>query len=121
MAKIEKFEDLVVWQEGFSLATRLYELLSGCKDFGLRDQMQRAAVSIPSNIAEGFERYSNKDFIRFLRIAKGSTGELRTQIQIAIRIGVLSQESGEELINKTRLISSMLHSLIKTRTENFTS
>lgn len=119
MSKIEKFEDLVVWQESLSLATRIYKELADCKNFGLRDQMQRCAVSVPSNIAEGFERYSNKEFIRFLRIAKGSAGELRTQLHIAVEIGLLDKALGEELLSKTRLISSMIHNLIKVRLEKF--
>ena len=79
--------------------------------------MQRCAVSVPSNIAEGFERYSNKEFIRFLRIAKGSAGELRTQLHIAVGIGVTDKILGEELLGKTRLISSMIHNSIKVRLE----
>lgn len=119
MSKIEKFEDLVVWQESLSLAMRVHKELIECKNFGLKDQIQRSAVSVPSNIAEGFERYSNKEFIRYLRIAKGSAGELRTQLHIAIGIGVLDKSVGEELLNKTRLISSMIHNLIKVRSEKF--
>jgi four helix bundle protein len=60
--KIQKFEDLVVWKNSMELAVEIYRLLKDCRDFGLRDQVQRAAVSIPSNIAEGFERQSNKEF-----------------------------------------------------------
>jgi len=119
MARVEKFEDLLVWQKGLAQAIDLYKLLVSCKDFGLRDQMQRSAVSVPSNVAEGFERHSNKEFIRFLRIAKGSNGELRTQIYLAIGIGILQPEIGDELLDKSRIISSMLQNLIKTRLEKF--
>ncbi len=80
--RIEKFEDLVTWQEGMRLAVNVYESLTACQDFGLKDQMQRAAVSIPSNSAVGFERNSNKEFIQFLYIAKSSCGELRTQLYL---------------------------------------
>ncbi len=73
--KVSRFEDLEVWKEGMRLATKIYRALNACRDYGLRDQMQRAAVSIPSNIAEGYERNTNKDFIHFLYIAKGSCGE----------------------------------------------
>jgi four helix bundle protein len=66
-----------------TLSVRVYEVLRGCKDFGLKDQMTRAAVSIPSNIAEGAERDSKAEFIHFLHIAKGSAAELRTQVYIA--------------------------------------
>ena len=68
--KIEKFEDLKIWQASVELAVSLYRELANCKDYGLRDQMQRSAVSIPSNIAEGFDRNSNKEFVRFLKISK---------------------------------------------------
>jgi len=119
MSKVEKFEDLKVWQDGLSLSIYVYETLAGCRDFGLKDQMCRAPVSVPSNIAEGCERHSNKDFIRFLRIAKGSSGELRTQIYIAIGIGLISSEKGNDLISKSRFISAMLQNLIKTRESKF--
>ena len=78
----QSFEELEVWKRGCALAVYVYESLAASRDFGLRDQMQRAAVSIPSNIAEGYER-SSKDFARFLSIAKGSAAELRTQSYIA--------------------------------------
>lgn len=69
MKKIEKFEDYEVWKRFMRLAVDIYQNLKDCKDFGLRDQMQRSAVSIPSNFAEGYERQSNKEFIRFLYIS----------------------------------------------------
>lgn len=119
MATIQKFEDLTVWQKGLSLAIEIYKTLANTTDFGLRDQMQRSSTSIPSNIAEGFEREYNKEFIRFLKIAKGSAGELRTQIYLAIGIGVIDQTVGEDLLEKSRHISSMLRNLIKIREEKF--
>ncbi len=76
--------------------------------------MTRSAISIPSNIAEGAERDTKPDFARFLHIAKGSAGELRTQIYIARQTGILSPAISEELINELKSISSMLHGLIKT-------
>ncbi|QJW91491.1 four helix bundle protein [Spirosoma taeanense] len=120
MAKVEKFEDLLVWQKGLAQAIDLYKLLADWNDYGLRDQMRRSAVSVPSNIAEGFERHTNKEFIRFLRIAKGSNGELRTQIHLAIGVGILNPDTGAVLLAKSRIISSMLQNLIKTREEKFT-
>ncbi len=77
------FEELDVWQRACKLAVRAYEILKGCRDYGLKDQMTRAAISIASNIAEGAERNSKAETIRFLHIAKGSAGELRTQVYIA--------------------------------------
>ncbi|CAG5003543.1 hypothetical protein DYBT9275_03175 [Dyadobacter sp. CECT 9275] len=119
MSKVERFEDLKVWQKGLSLAIDTYKILADCRDFALKDQMCRASVSVPSNIAEGFERHSNKDFIRFLRIAKGSSAELRTQIHIAIGIKLIDDEQGKELITNSRIISAMLQNLIKTRETKF--
>ncbi|MFH1630183.1 MAG: four helix bundle protein [Pseudomonadota bacterium] len=114
-----KFEDLEVWKEGMRIVVKIYLSLNVCRDFGLRDQMQRAAVSIPSNIAEGYERNTNKDFIHFLHIAKGSCSELRTQIYLAVEIGVFDKTAGDELLESTRKISAMLHNFIKVRKERF--
>ena len=117
--KVESFEDLEVWREGMDVARKVYASLKGCKDFGLRDQMQRGAVSIPSNIAEGFERRSNKEFIQHLYIAKGSSAELRTQIMISIGLELIPKESGEQLLEQTRKVARMLYRLIVTRKERF--
>jgi len=117
--KIEKFEDLNVWKESMRLAIEIYRVLDGCKNYGLRDQLQRSAISIPSNIAEGFERQSNKEFIQFLYIAKASCGELRTQLYLAIEVNTIEKIRGEEFIERTRKISSMLFKLIKARKEKF--
>jgi len=79
--RIESFEDLLVWQKGIALVKHVYLVTeTGLlrKDFGLRDQLRRAAVSIPTNIAEGFERSFHKEYLRFLNIAKGSAGEVRS-------------------------------------------
>ena len=82
------------------LAVALYKQLTSCKDFGLRDQIQRAAVSIPSNIAEGYDRNSNKEFIQFFYIAKGSCSELRTQLYIASEVGVIETRQPQISWNK---------------------
>ena len=107
------FEDLEVWQKAFDLAVRIYEALKDCRDYGLKDQMCRAAISIPSNIAEGVERDSQKETTHFLHIAKGSCAELRTQIMIGGRISVLDTEVTGQLIDEAKVISKMLHGLIK--------
>ncbi|AWW00012.1 four helix bundle protein [Arcticibacterium luteifluviistationis] len=119
MSKVEKFEDLKVWQSGLSMSIEIYKTLANCRDYGLKDQMCRSAVSIPSNIAEGFEKEYNKEFIRFLRISKGSAGELRTQIYVAQGIGIIDNTLAEKLLDQCRHISSMLRNLIKTREERF--
>ena len=107
------FEDLEVWRRASRLAVEIYRLLSDCKDFGLKDQMTRSAVSIASNTAEGAERGTAADFKRFLRIAKGSAAELRTQLYIASEIGLVSStEKRLELIMELKAVSSMLQGLI---------
>jgi four helix bundle protein len=107
------FEDLEVWQRACRLAVRVYEELKNCKDFGLKDQMTRAAVSIASNIAEGAERDTAAEFMRFLHIAKGSAAELRTQVYIAAKIDVIKESIQKELTFELKNISSMIHGLIK--------
>jgi four helix bundle protein len=107
------FENLEVWQKACRLTVKLYEVLEDCKDYGLKNQMTRAGISIASNIAEGAERGSVAEFIRFLHIAKGSAAELRTQIYIASRINILSDQMQSELISELKIISSMIHALIK--------
>lgn len=78
--KNAQFEDLDIWKEAMRVSVKIYEVTKPCIDFGFKDQIQRSAVSVPSNIAEGFERQTNKEFIQFLFIANGSCGEMRTQI-----------------------------------------
>lgn len=117
--EVHRFEDLNVWKEAMRLARDIYRELKDCKDFGLRDQLQRSTVSIPSNIAEGFERKSNKEFIRFLYIALGSCAELRTQLYIAIEANIIEKEHGNKYLEQTRKISAMLSKYIKTRVEKF--
>jgi len=107
------FEDLEVWKRACRLAVKIYEILRDCRDYGLKNQMTRAAVSIASNIAEGAERDSVAEYIRFLHIAKGSSAELRTQVYIAQQIAVIKQKTKNELVEELKIISSMLHALIK--------
>jgi four helix bundle protein len=104
------FEDLEVWKRSCLLTVRLYELLRDTREYSLRDQMQRAAVSLASNIAEGAER-GGKDFIRFLTIARGSAAELRTQCYIASRIGVLTIDQMTPLVAELKELSKMLTGL----------
>lgn len=121
MGKIERFEDMEVWQSARRLSREVYILTSKGKfsrDFGLKDQIQRAAVSIMSNIAEGFERSSTKEFLQFLNIAKGSTGEVRSQLYIALDIGYINKDCFDKLYLKTTSISKQLsgfRSYLKTK------
>lgn len=117
--RIEKFEDLNVWKEAMLLSEKIYLAFSNNKDFGLRDQIQRASISIPSNIAEGFDRQINKEFIQYLFIAKGSCSEVRTQLYIALKLKYIDKNLGNELLELTRKISAMLFKLIQTRKNKF--
>jgi four helix bundle protein len=111
----QSFEDLLIWQEGIKLCIEVYTSLKDCRDFGFKDQIQRSSVSVPSNIAEGFERQTDKEFVQYLYIAKGSCGELRTQLYLATELGYLERQKGTELIQKAKKLSSMLQNLIKVR------
>jgi len=109
------FEDLDVWKRGCRLATEVYAAVRDSRDYGLKDQMTRAAVSVPSNIAEGHERDTTPEFVRFLKIAKGSCAELRTQLYIAKRIGAISPENAARMIEECREIGAMLQGLIRSQ------
>ena len=115
MTTVTRFEDLRIWQESMDLSVQVYKILKDCKDYGLKDQIQRSSVSIPSNIAEGFDRNYNKEFIRFLNIAKGSTAELRTQLELAKRIKII--EDLDNLIESTIEISKGIQALINYRSK----
>lgn len=106
------FEDLEVWKRACNLAVFVYETLTNTRDFALRDQMQRASISIASNIAEGSER-PPKDFKRFLRMASGSAAELRTQVYIAGKVNMITSEQMKQIVEETKGISRMLTGLIK--------
>ena len=112
-----RFEDLEVWRRSRRLSADLYKTLAYLKDFGFKDQITRSGLSIPSNIAEGYERDSDKEKKQFLNYAKGSAGELRTQIYIGIDIGYIESEKGKEWLQEAEELSKMLYGLIKsTRT-----
>ena len=116
MTKITRFEDLDCWKEATLLSIEIYCISSEGefgKDFGFRDQIRRAVVSIASNIAEGKERETISEFIRFLYIAKGSAGELRTQLYIANKIGYIDDLKFKELNDKVERLSGMIANLIK--------
>jgi len=101
------FEELDVWKRACRLAVRTYERLRNCRDYGLKDQMTRSAVSIASNIAEGAERNSRAEYIRFLHIAKGSAAELRTQVYIAQQIGIYQNTQATELVTELKKMLSI--------------
>ncbi len=117
--RIGSFEDLEVWKESMRLTVDIYQNSKDCKDYGFKDQIQRSAVSVPSNIAEGYERNSNKEFIQFLYISKSSCAELRTQLYLAHKLEYMEESISNSLFERTRKISAMLFKLIKTRKEKF--
>ena len=116
------FKELKVWQRSKALAVYIYEITnSGSfgKDYSLRDQIRRAAVSIPSNIAEGDERETDKEAVRYFYISKGSSAEVLTQIIIAYEIGYIEKETFEEIELRCTEISGMLSKLIAARSKPF--
>ncbi len=106
------FEKLEVWKRGCRLSVEIYRVLANVHDYGLVDQMTRAAVSIPSNIAEGAERKTDKEYINFLHIAKGSVAELRTQLYIASKLEMIPREKAKDLVQEAKEISAMLQAMI---------
>ena len=109
----QSYEDLDVWQKSVDVSVAVYSLLRSCRDYGFKDQICRAAVSIASNIAEGMERDSKKETTHFLHIAKGSCAELRTQLLIAERIGYVDEMDIKDPKRAAETISRMLQGLIK--------
>ncbi|MBX2889586.1 MAG: four helix bundle protein [Saprospiraceae bacterium] len=113
-----KFKELRVWQDAVSLAEKIYAITNTTlfsKDYGLKDQIRRATVSISSNLAEGDERGSNRQSVHFFNIAKGSAAEVITQLHIANRVGYLEKEVFEALEQETDLLRAAIKNLIKAR------
>ena len=113
--KIKNFYDLEVWQLSMDLAVQLYDFIRGLPReelYVLSDQMRRALISIPSNIAEGQKRNNPKEFRRFLSYSRGSLGELMTQINLCNRLGYLSDDNLERVLNRCGLIDKKLYNLI---------
>jgi four helix bundle protein len=107
----QSFEDLEVWQRGCRLAVDVFKTFASCRNFTMQDQVQRSALSVPCNVAEGYERDSNKEFVRFLNISKGSCGELRTQLYISRKLEFLKKADSDRLVRESKEISAMLHGL----------
>ncbi len=122
--KIRRFQDLEIWKRSVSLVEQIYKVTTSFpKDelYGLTGQIRRAAVSIPSNIAEGFSRFHNKEYKQFLHIALGSCAEITTQIIIASKLNYLEDKKAGFLINEIDEISKMTMSLIKKINEKINS
>ena len=106
------FEDLVVWQRARTLTGQIYNLMQSCRDYGFRDQIQRAAVSILNNIAEGSESGSNQQNIKFLLIARGSCAEVRSMVYLAHDLGYCSEEEESFFVNECQGITGSINKLI---------
>jgi len=113
---VKYFEDLSIWKLSRELTDRIYKITSSgefSRDFGLRDQIRRASVSIMSNIAEGFERGGNQEFSQFLSVAKGSCGEVRSQLYVAMDQGYITQKDSEQLIDDFKKLSIMINNFME--------
>lgn len=116
MSKINSFRDLLVWQKAMVLVTEVYKVTQHyppTEIYGLTSQIRRSAVSIPSNIAEGYGRDATGDYRRFLQIAIGSLFELQTQLEVSYNIGYLDKNSFDSLFEKTVELDRMMYSLTK--------
>ena len=118
---MKSFEDLDVWKESVELSSKVYRFFGDSRDFGFKEQITRSALSIPSNIAEGCERDSLKDRRKFFDYAKGSSGELQTQIEVGRLAGFIDSETAGEWTNKAKKFSAMLHGLIRRLNEKINS
>jgi four helix bundle protein len=112
--KIEKFEEIISWQKGKDLTLTVYIVFKNCKDFSFKNQIERASVSIMNNIAEGFERRTNKELKSFLFISKGSAGEVRSMLNLGLELKYISEKDFKKMYNLTLEISKLLSGFIKT-------
>ncbi len=113
MTNCKCFEDMEIWQLARLITVKSYKSISAIKDYGFKDQMQRAAVSIMNNIAEGFEHRNDKEFARFLYYSKASCGELRSMLYLAQDLEYISEEVADQLRSESALISRKITTLIK--------
>ena len=114
--KITNFKDLEVWKESIELTKEIYTITLENKfsrDFGLCDQIRRAVVSISSNIVEGFEKNNNNEFSRYLRIAKGSVGEVRSQLEVSYAVGYINEKRLSELDDKLVILAAKIGALLQ--------
>jgi len=109
---IKRFEDIIAWQKAQDYAANIYSIFRNTKDYGFKDQICRASVSISNNIAEGFDRNSNADFVRFLYYSVSSCSETKSMIYLAERLNYLNQIQKDELLNQANEIAKILHGLI---------
>jgi four helix bundle protein len=115
--KIQRFENITAWQKSQEFAVKIYAIFGKIKDFGFRDQILRATVSVSNNIAEGFDRSSNADFVRFLHMALGSCSEAKSMLYLAEKLQYLSSQKMSELVENSNEISRIIRGLIKSLTK----
>ena len=114
MGSITKFEDLIAWQEARKLAAKIHKVIregSFARDFSFRDQLWRACLSVPSNIAEGFERFRPREFAHYLSIAKASCGEVRSDLYTAYDVGHIDEQTLKDLLTQARHCSRIIGKL----------
>ncbi|MBJ6801714.1 four helix bundle protein [Geomonas propionica] len=111
--RIQRFEDVDSWKEARLLVSEIYRHVGGCRDYGFRDQIQRDAVSVMSNIAEGFDRGSNKEFVQYLIISRGSLSEVKSLTYAGLDIGYLDQKDFEAVMVRCNRISNILNGFIR--------
>ena len=111
--KIERFEDVESWKEARLLVRDVYHSLQHCRDYGFRDQIQRASISIMANIAEGFDRASNKEFIQFLVIARGSVSEVKSHSYAGLDLGYVDDDSFTTITNRCSKLINLLNGFIR--------
>jgi len=116
---IQKFEDIIGWQKAQDFAVQVYSEFKKLKDFGFKDQICRAVVSISNNIAEGFDRKTDADFARFVYIAIGSCSEVKSMLYLAIRLNYMEKDKASKLIEQANEISKILSGLIKSLNINY--
>ena len=111
--KLKRFEDIIAWQKAHRLTLDIYLSFGKSKDFAFRDQICKAALSVPNNIAEGFDRSTDKDFARFLYISIGSCSEVRSMLYLAADMNYIDQNKKQILISNTEEVSRIIRGLIK--------
>ena len=111
--KIVKFEDIEAWKEARILVREIYNLCKNIKDYNFVNQITRASVSVMNNIAEGFDRHSNKEFIQFLVISRGSISEVKSLLYVALDVGYLNKSEFESLYNRCNKIANLINGFIR--------
>lgn len=116
--KIQKIEDIVAWQKAQDLATEVYPQFSGVKDFTFKDQICRAVISVSNNIAEGFDRKTDKEFSYFLYIALGSSSEVKSMLYLSEKLGYISKNDHQKHIDQGSEVARVIRGFIKSITNN---